>query len=260
MEYKEMGITFTRKEIYDLLMSMTVTGFVKQFNLDYNCFINAINDYHIPYRSTTDWEKISTGRKIDIVQLGGNPDQKVFVSYADKVYIDPKTPMLQADIAEPYSDDSHNNDSVKQIDISPEWIESNFTNKIHKVLGIPADVEQYIDVNIKDLNLSARSGNGLLRARVNTLQDILSLTVGELYSIRNLGLLSFQEIIAVCRDYCHAHFANEPTATQQEDISEDPSLVIQLIMEFYKLNPAGQELAVKTIKGLTELERFQHGL
>ena len=58
-----------------------------------------------------------------------------------------------------------------------------------------------LETSIKDLNLSARSLNGLERANINILQDLLHRTKRDLLKFRNLGNNSINEIISKLEEY-----------------------------------------------------------
>ncbi len=48
-----------------------------------------------------------------------------------------------------------------------------------------------------------------------------------------------------------------PAPVQAATPSSNNSLFVKLMMEFYKLNTTGQEVAVETIKAMTTIDRFK---
>ncbi len=56
------------------------------------------------------------------------------------------------------------------------------------------EVEKKEEISIDDLQLSQRAQNCLMRAKIYTLQDLVSKTEDEMKNIRNLGAKSFDEI------------------------------------------------------------------
>ena len=62
-----------------------------------------------------------------------------------------------------------------------------------KIAG-PVDGDSVLSRAIKDLELSVRSENCLLRGGVHTIGDLVSKSRSELMKIRNLGKISLREI------------------------------------------------------------------
>ena len=58
------------------------------------------------------------------------------------------------------------------------------------------DIEQtrVLEKNIEDLELTVRSLNALTQAGIDTVSDLVSMTEGELNSVKNLGKKSLSEI------------------------------------------------------------------
>ena len=55
--------------------------------------------------------------------------------------------------------------------------------------------EKVLDMTIEDLDLSVRSFNCLKRAGINTVEDLVSKSEGEMMRVRNLGKKSLEEVI-----------------------------------------------------------------
>ena len=72
------------------------------------------------------------------------------------------------------------------------YINDNYSEEIAII-----DKNQSIDV----LELSVRSYNCLIRARVNTIEDLKKLRVNDLFKIRNCGPKCIKEILEKCREY-----------------------------------------------------------
>lgn len=75
-----------------------------------------------------------------------------------------------------------------------------------------------LETTIKDLNLSTRSFNGLRRAGIHTIQDLLHRTKQELLKFKNLGKDSTNEIISKLEEY--GFVFNEDGELELGDIEE----------------------------------------
>lgn len=78
----------------------------------------------------------------------------------------------------------------------PEAIEAASSEKSELAPPLPPDERP-----IEDLNLSVRSFNALMQAKIDTVQKLLDLTPQELKEIRNLGAKSLEELEAVRKNY-----------------------------------------------------------
>ena len=78
----------------------------------------------------------------------------------------------------------------------PEAIKAASSEKSELAQPLPPDERP-----IEDLNLSVRSFNALMRAKIDTIQKLLDLTPQELKEIRNLGAKSLEELETVRKNY-----------------------------------------------------------
>ena len=153
---------------------------------------------------------------------------------------------------------------------------------LYEILDI-TPTDEYQKVTLFELQLSVRSINGLMREKLDTLHKVMSQSLAYLLEIRNLGSMSVESIMESCKKYCLRHPAEKeektemPTGSPLTDPVESPmktqtempapvqaatpssnnSLFVKLMMEFYKLNTTGQEVAVETIKAMTTIDRFK---
>ena len=54
--------------------------------------------------------------------------------------------------------------------------------------------DKVLDMSIEEMELSVRASNGLKRANINTVSDLIGKTREEMSKIRNLGQKSLEEI------------------------------------------------------------------
>lgn len=60
-------------------------------------------------------------------------------------------------------------------------------------------------VSIDELNLGARASNGLKRAQVKTVDDLLEISSADLYKMRNMGVKSIREIKNAVLNWSYDH-------------------------------------------------------
>jgi len=56
--------------------------------------------------------------------------------------------------------------------------------------------DKVLELTIEELDLSVRSFNCLKRAGINTVEDLVNKSEGEMMKVRNLGRKSLEEVIA----------------------------------------------------------------
>ena len=61
--------------------------------------------------------------------------------------------------------------------------------------------DKVLDLTIEELDLSVRSFNCLKRAGINTVEDLVNKSEGEMMKVRNLGRKSLDEVIAKLESY-----------------------------------------------------------
>ena len=61
--------------------------------------------------------------------------------------------------------------------------------------------DKVLEITIEELELSVRASNGLKRANINTLGDLIQKTREEMSKIRNLGQKSLEEIENKLKEY-----------------------------------------------------------
>ncbi len=79
MKVEETYVSFTRKELYDLLSDMPMTKIAQKYHLDTFDLSRRIRENDIPIRTSGDWTRISMGKKVERSQLEGNPNASVIV-------------------------------------------------------------------------------------------------------------------------------------------------------------------------------------
>ena len=143
--------------------------------------------------------------------------------------------------------------------------------------------EEYQKMSVINLPLSVRAINALYRSKLDNLHMILSQNLTTLSEVRNLGALSIKAIIEDCKQYYSGYTAtlkddSKPVpdspggksgesqievqaessrSNQEESSSESNSLLVKLMMEFYKLNPTGQKIAIETVRAMTNIDHFK---
>ena len=71
-------------------------------------------------------------------------------------------------------------------------------------------VEDNMDIDIRDLGMTSRSTNALLRNGIRTITDIIDFcTEQKITKIRNLGVSSGIEVFETILDYCWDHMNND---------------------------------------------------
>ena len=67
----------TRKQIYDEVWTIAVSGMALKYNIPYSSMRKQIIDAGIPIPPSGYWTRKEFGKDIDIAELGGNPDEIV---------------------------------------------------------------------------------------------------------------------------------------------------------------------------------------
>ena len=60
---------------------------------------------------------------------------------------------------------------------------------------------KFLEMPIEEMDLSVRSYNCLKRANINTIEDLVKKSKGDMLKVRNLGLKSIEEVIAKLEEY-----------------------------------------------------------
>ena len=133
---------------------------------------------------------------------------------------------------------------------------------LYEVLRIAPD-ERYSRVSIFDLGLSGRAQRALGCAGLDTLHLVLSSSIGQLKNLPGLGALSVEQIISRVQARCGEIMQEQ---LQGPDLAGPESVPVQLDMpdpaapgfsalldEYMKLNPAGQKIALETLRALTSV-------
>ena len=81
---KEEGIVesyavtkLTRKQIYDEVWSISISGMVKKYDISYSLLWEQIKDANIPIPPAGYWTKKEYGKETIVAELKGNPDEVV---------------------------------------------------------------------------------------------------------------------------------------------------------------------------------------
>lgn len=71
-----------------------------------------------------------------------------------------------------------------------------------------------LDSSVRDLMISIRSSNALIKNKINTIRDLLSTDIKDIVNFRNVGKKSISEILDVCeklREELYAEYESEKT-------------------------------------------------
>jgi DNA-directed RNA polymerase subunit alpha len=60
--------------------------------------------------------------------------------------------------------------------------------------------DKLLEMTIDDLDLSVRSFNCLKRANINTVDDLINKSQGDMMKVRNLGRKSLEEVLAKLKE------------------------------------------------------------
>ncbi len=273
---KNIGIEFTRKELYDMLTKKPISRIASEVGLNSVMLTRAICNHHIPHRSSADWTRISLGMETDREPLTGDPNEIVFIPYdSPKPTPKPKEkpaltqykpedyryPIMPEPRARRYRAKAKSEISPRVTLAKKRLEEYDQDIPLYELFSTEPNEEEFGKVTLLELELSARAMNALYRDKIETLHKILTLSIGDLFQIRNLGVTSIEEIVTTCKKYCTEHVSEKPEEAKEElpaaITGSDNSLFVQLMMEFYKLNQTGQEVAIETLKGLATMDRFR---
>jgi hypothetical protein len=72
--------TTTRKILYDEIWEISAAGVARKYNIPYQQFLAQVKEASIPVPPSGYWAKLSSGKYVSIIQLEGNPDEKVQLS------------------------------------------------------------------------------------------------------------------------------------------------------------------------------------
>ena len=67
----------TRKQIYDEVWSISISGMVKKYDISYSLLYKQIKDANIPIPPKGYWTKKEFGKETVVAELKGNPDEVV---------------------------------------------------------------------------------------------------------------------------------------------------------------------------------------
>jgi DNA-directed RNA polymerase alpha subunit len=88
--------------------------------------------------------------------------------------------------------------------------------------------EELFDVSIDVLNLSTRTSNALMRARLYTVKDVINFIIAEgIKRVRNLGVNSGSELFESILDYSWEHMTNDERTAFLVDAVERNSMNIR---------------------------------
>ena len=130
----EKIIKLTRKQIYDEVWSISISGMVKKYDMPYSVLWKQIKDAEIPIPPAGYWTQKMFGKKTVTVELSGNPDEiielhtSIRVSRAkdvsNEIKKDPKVIISQAtiDVIEKVQEDkSQMTDSLSEPEVKEQW-------------------------------------------------------------------------------------------------------------------------------------------
>ena len=164
---EKTGMTFTRKELYDMLSHMTIRRVATDWHLDLRSLIDVIKANEIPCSSEAAWIATNRGVQMERRPLDGDPDKELYVPYSVDVY-------------------SHG-------------------QPLAKVFHIEDRLDQFEHNGVAGMNLNKRSLRGLAEAGIETIPELLNCSIAELFQIKNLGITSVENIVIVCEEYCRTH-------------------------------------------------------
>lgn len=165
---EKLGMTFTRKSLYEMLQKMTLRQVAVEWHLDLRSLVDAVKVNDIPCIAIP-YPWISQIRKEPVRSsvLEGDP--------AIEVYI-------------PYSIDAFKHDVL-----------------LFTLCGTRDVLDQMIGISLDQLPLTERAVSALSARYVHTLLDVLSMSIDDLSAIKGLGWASVEHIVVTCLDYCRTH-------------------------------------------------------
>lgn len=75
-----MKHTTTRKILYDEIWEISAAGVARKYNIPYQQFLAQVKAASIPVPPSGYWAKLSSKKPVSVIQLEGNPDEKVLLS------------------------------------------------------------------------------------------------------------------------------------------------------------------------------------
>ena len=72
-----MVTRLTRKQIYDEVWSISISGMVKKYDISYSLLYKQIKDANIPIPPAGSWTKKEFGKEMVVAELKGKPDEVV---------------------------------------------------------------------------------------------------------------------------------------------------------------------------------------
>ena len=88
------------------------------------------------------------------------------------------------------------------------------------------------DIAVEQLPFSVRASNGLRRAGLHTLSDLLRKTIVELAAIKNMGAKSVNEILSIVSSYLQGKLmVDTPLPTKEGDIQTKSEMVESMRFE-----------------------------
>ena len=164
---EKVGMTFTRKGLYDMLAQTTIRQVAADWHLDLRSLIDVIIVNDIPCSSEVAWITTVRGVKVNRRQLDGDPNAEVYIPYSMDVYAQ--------------------------------------TKPLAEIFQMEDRLDQFVHTGIAGIGLNKRALRCLEEAGIATVPELLSKTINELFQIKELGITSVENIVVVCGEYCRTH-------------------------------------------------------
>ncbi len=209
MQIEETFVRLTRKELYDFLTDMPISKFADKYNLIMSDLIQCLKKYHIPRRSSGDWTKISMGQNTEREPLDGNPgdlvrvqrdtsDPSIHHSSNKQIKKSASVPPSRSSAYPRYpypaiksyksysrhvSTTKQNSRKKKQSNgvdtraAQDRLSKYNQTLPLYEILSVAPNEELYNRVTVFELNLPVRAINGLMRAKLENMHKIMSISI-----------------------------------------------------------------------------------
>ena len=163
----QMGMTFTRKGLYDMLSRMTMRQIAENWHLDLRALCGAIKEHDIPSNASADWIASIRGTYAVRQSFNGDPDTEIYVPYSMDVY--PREQSLAV------------------------------------IFGVEDRADQFEHNGLAGIGLNKRALRCLTDVGINTVTELLNMTIADLCQIKNLGPMSVENVVVMCGEFCRKY-------------------------------------------------------
>ena len=271
------GVTVTRRELYRLLATVPKSQIVQKLGIQYGAFNQILEDNNIPSRDAQDWDAVRRGWRVKMDPLIGDPDIEVFLPCTHPDVLSRKQSgdlSLFGKAGKTTVKVNPVNSNAERYEQSRLYVDTyDRSIPLYKLFGLELediDGEKFSHTYLWQMGLSVRSINALVKQGITNLGAILKLTLQDLIGIKNLGVLSVNEIVSVSQELCSMVASEDENVSVKPDKIEDlmselalavncdSSLFGQVVLAFCKMNKVGQAVAAETMNGLATRNLFQN--